>query len=67
MATEIDVNAKALANFYKRKGKEPAGGHMYQIHNKGRVLRTMWGRSKPEVEKFLNKIRCRFDKVIQNA
>lgn len=61
---QTPVTQKDMANLYKRKNKESPGGQFFQIWNKGRMLRTMWGRSKAEVEKYLNDTRNRFDKVI---
>ena len=56
---------KDLARFYEKKRKEPAGGKNFMVKSKGKILGTMWARSKKELEELLNKKRQHFDSLTE--
>lgn len=66
--TETKSTYKDLAAFCHNKSNEPAGGSFFSIyHAKAPTEHGVWGRSKAELEKHLNKIRKHFVKVVQEV
>lgn len=65
MAKKAEVDSYSdLANFYKKKLKEPGGGKFFTIfHRKAPAENGVWARSKHELERYLNRVRRHFTHI----